>query len=385
MEYPPLDAVPLSTLRHRRSVKWQMYESDVLPMFVAEMDTPLAPPVAEALAAAVARGDTGYAWPGRLPEAFAGFAASHFGWPVHPDDLTVMPDVLHGVVEVLDVVTGPGDAVVVDTPAYPPFFSFLVRARRRVVQCPLVAGADGRFALDLDAIEAAFAGGARAYLMCNPHNPTGTVFGVDDLLAVAALADRYGVRVLVDEIHAPLVYPGTAVTPFLTLADRSPAAASAFAFHSASKAWNLPGLKAALVAAGPAARADAERIPVEARFGTGLFGVLAGEAAFAAGGPWLTDLLAGLDRNRHLLADLLRTHLPGVRYRPPDATYLAWLDCRGLDLPEDPAAVFLSRGRVALNSGPTFGPPGAGFARLNLATSADLLVEGVRRMAAAVA
>jgi cystathionine beta-lyase len=380
----PLAGLSLDRLRERQSVKWRMYEPDVLPMFVAEMDCALAPPVAAALAGAVRRGDTGYAWPGRLPGAFGGFASRRFGWWVDPADVRVIPDVMRGVVEVLRVLTGPGDGVVVDTPAYPPFFSALAEAHRRVTQCPMAPDGLGRYAIDLDGLERAFAEGARAYLLCNPHNPTGVVHGRDVLLAVAELADRYRVRILVDEIHAPLTYPGVPFTPFLTLADVAPAAAAAVTFHSASKAWNLPGLKAAVAVPGPAAREDLERMPLGVQFGTGLFGVLAAVAAFEAGEPWLDALLRDLDGNRRLLADLLADLLPRVRYRMPDATYLAWLDCRELDLGDDPAERFLARGRVALNAGPTFGPPGRGFARLNLATSPELITEGVRRMAAAL-
>jgi cysteine-S-conjugate beta-lyase len=261
--------------------------------------------------------------------------------------------------------------VVINTPSYPPFFTILREAGCRTVESPL----DDRYRPDLDLLADQFAAGARAYLLCNPHNPTGTVLRRDELVAIAELADRYGVLVLSDEVHAPLVYPGAAHVPILTL--DSPAAARASAFVSASKAWNLPGLKSALAIAGP----EATALPTDIAFGASLFGVLAGEAALRAGIPWLDALLAGLDSNRRLLAELLADQLPEVGYRMPEATYLAWLDCRALGLGEDPAAVFLERGRVALSPGPDFGAPGRGFARLNLATAPELIVEAVRRMA----
>jgi cysteine-S-conjugate beta-lyase len=223
-----------------------------------------------------------------------------------------------------------------------------------------------------------------AYLLCNPHNPTGTVFTRPELLAVAELADRHGVRVLVDEIHAPLVHPGAVHVPFLSLADVAPAAAGGFAFESASKAWNLAGLKAALAVAGPASAGLLDRVPRDIVTGGGLFGVIASQAAFADGQSWLDGLLAGLDANRRLLAELLAVRLPAIGYRPPEGTYLAWLDCRRLDLPGEASAVFLQRGRVAVNPGRDFGPPGAGFVRLNLATHPDILTEAVERMAAAL-
>jgi cysteine-S-conjugate beta-lyase len=380
----PLTVLTLEDLRRRRSEKWRAYPPDVLPMWVAEMDTPLAAPVRDALHEAVERGDTGYPNPGRLPEAYAEFAAQRFGWRPDPAAIALVPDVMRGIVAVLEQVTARDSAVVVNPPVYPPFFSFL-RAGWRVVESPLALRGNG-WRLDPDRLAADFARpDVEAYLLCNPHNPTGTVFTPDELLTVAELAQRHRVRVVVDEIHAPLTYPGYRHVPFLSLADRAPAAAAGFAVVSASKAWNLPGLKAALVVAGPAATAELARIPEDVRVGSGLFGVVASEAAFRAGTPWLDELLAGLDANRRLLADLLAERLPAVGYRPPAATYLAWLDCRALDLPAEPADVFLEHGRLALTAGPPFGPPGHGFARLNFATHPDIVREGVRRMAAATA
>jgi cystathionine beta-lyase len=210
------------------------------------------------------------------------------------------------------------------------------------------------------------------------------VFDRDTLRAVAVLAQRYGVRVLVDEIHASLTYPGVTAVPFLSLADEVETAARAFSFCSASKAFNLPGLKSALVFAGPAAAHDLAGLPWEVVVGAGLFGVIASEAALRYGDAWLDALVAALADNRALLGRLLTELLPDVGYRPPDATYLAWLDCRVLGLGDNPMQVFLDRGRVALNDGALFGAPGRGHVRLNFATRPDLLAEGVRRMAAVV-
>jgi cystathionine beta-lyase len=323
--------------------------------------------------------------PGRLPEAYAEFAMQRFGWHVPASGMILVPDVMQGIVAVLDAVTRPGSAVVINPPVYPPFFSFLPRAGRRLVQSPLVPDG-GRWGLDLDRLAADLARpDVSAYLLCNPHNPTGTVFTRAELLSIAELAERHRVRVVVDEIHAPLVYPGATHVPFLSLADQAPAAASGFAAVSASKAWNLAGLKAALVAAGPAAIATLDAVPQDVREGAGIFGVIASEAALTEGLPWLDALLAGLDANRRLLAALLAEALPAVRYRPPEGTYLAWLDCRELALADEPSTTFLERGRVAINAGPTFGAAGTGFVRLNLATHPDIITEAVTRMARALA
>ncbi|MFJ4466640.1 MalY/PatB family protein [Streptomyces sp. NPDC089424] len=378
----PLRALDLDRLRRRTSMKWRAHPEDVLPLWVAEMDVPLAPSVVRALTDAVALGDTGYPAGTGYAEALAGFAGKRWGWSGFDVRRTaVVPDVMLGVVEMLRLVTGPGDAVVVNPPVYPPFFQFVGHMDRRVVEAPL--GPDLR--LDFDVLEEAFrqsvAGGRRAaYLLCSPHNPTGTVHTAEELSTVARLAGEYGVRVVADEIHAPLVVGDTDFVPYLDV----PGGGGGLSLMSASKAWNLAGLKAALAIAGPESAADLALLPEEVGHGPSHLGVLAHTAALRDGTAWLDALLAGLDENRRLLAELLAEHLPDVRWRPGDATYLAWLDCRALGLGDDPADVFLRRGRVALNSGLPFGTGGAGYVRLNLATSPEIVTEAVTRMTAAL-
>ncbi|MET8570802.1 aminotransferase class I/II-fold pyridoxal phosphate-dependent enzyme [Streptomyces sp. NPDC004783] len=381
-EPSPLNALTLDVLRRRTSMKWRTHPADVLPLWVAEMDVPLAAPVVRAVTDALELGDTGYPAGTAYAEALAAFAGKRWGW----DDLAVertaiVPDVMLGVVEMLKLVTGPGDPVIVNPPVYPPFYQFVTHLDRRVLQAPL--GPDLR--IDLGALEEAFrravAGGGRAaHLLCSPHNPTGTVHTADELAAVAALAERYGVRVVADEIHAPVVTPGVRFVPYLSV----PGAEQGLALMSASKGWNLAGLKAALALAGPGAAADLARMPEEVGHGPSHVGVIAHTAALRDGTDWLDAVLGGIDHNRRLLTDLLAAHLPGVVHRPGQATYLAWLDCRALGLGDDPAEVFLARGRVALSAGTDFGTGGAGHVRLNLATSPDVLTEAVRRMASAL-
>ncbi|MGW0286324.1 MalY/PatB family protein [Streptomyces sp. NPDC003236] len=379
----PLRALGLERLRRRTSMKWRTYPEDVLPLWVAEMDVPLAGPVLRALTDALALGDTGYPAGTAYAEALARFAAERWNWDgIDVGRTAIVPDVMLGVVEMLKLVTGPGDPVVVNSPVYPPFYQFVTHLDRRVVEAPLDPG--GR--LDLGLLARTFqetaAGGARAaFLLCSPHNPTGTVHTAAELAAVADLAERYGVRVVADEIHAPLVAPGVTFVPYLSV----PGAERGLSLMSASKGWNLAGLKAALALAGTGAADDLARMPEEVSHGPSHLGVIAHTAALNDGTGWLDALLAGLDTNRRLLAGLLAEHLPAIRYDPAEATYLAWLDCRALGLGDDPAAVFLERGRVALSSGLPFGTGGAGHARLNLATSPEILTEGVRRMAAASA
>ncbi|MEZ5117058.1 MAG: aminotransferase class I/II-fold pyridoxal phosphate-dependent enzyme [Candidatus Nanopelagicales bacterium] len=381
----PFDDVALDELRRRTSAKWRMHPADVLPTFVAEMDFPLAEPIAAALADAVARGDTGYAWPQRLPEVFAADAARRFGWTVHPARVSVYGDVLTAVSWALRALTRPGDGVVITPPVYPPFFSVVPDvAGRRLVEVPLARDGAG-WTWDLDALAAAFAReDVRAFLLCNPHNPTGQVADRALLTEIAGLATRHGVVVVADEVHAPMTLPGAVHTPYVSLGEE--AAGDSVTVTSASKAWNVPGLKCAQLVAGSASLADrlGERVPQEAHFTTGLFGVVAAVAAYSEGQDWLDRALATIDRNRALLADLLDRDLPGTRYVAPAAGYLAWVDCSELGLGPDPAAVFLERGRVACGSGPAFGAGGAGHVRLSIATSAGILTEIVQRMAAAL-
>lgn len=376
----PLANLKLSELRERTSVKWRMYPPDVLPVFVAEMDADLAPPVASALKVAVERGDTGYPHPGRLPEAFAGFAAERYGWRVDVGAPVLVADVMVGLVAALEAVTEPGDGVVISTPVYPPFFRTLRGMGRRIVSSPLAYDKAAGFSLDLDRLEADFAAGVSAYLLCNPHNPAGLAFSEGELLAIAGLADRYGVRVVCDEIHAPLTMPGVRHVPFGSL--DADAAARSFTAVSASKAWNLAGLKAALLVPGP--EAEVSGLDPELPDHAGLFGVLASVAAFEEGGVWLDGLRESLSRNGELVAGLMAERLPGVGFVAPRATYLSFLDFRDLGLGVDPAELLLERGRVALVSGPTFGVEGEGFARLNLATSGEILAEAVDRIVKAV-
>lgn len=374
--------VPLDRARQRTSIKWRLYPPDVLPVWVAEMDVDLAEPIVTAVESALRAGDLGYATGAGYAEAVAGFAAARWGWSgLVPQRTAIVPDVMLGVVEMLKLVTGPGDTVVVNPPVYPPFYGFLRSMDRPVRDAPLRP--DGRLDLDTlaEAFAAATAGGRRAaYLLCSPHNPTGTVHTADELAAVARLAEAHGVRVVADEIHAPLTSAGVTFVPYLSV----PGADDGLSVISASKGWNLAGLKAALAVAGPGAAADLARLPEEVGHGVNHLGVIAHSAAFRDGGDWLDTVRVAIDANRRLLAELLAAHLPQVRHVSGQATFLAWLDCRALGLGDDPAAVFRDRGRVALSAGVDFGPGGAGHARFNLAADPQTITEAVRRMAASL-
>ncbi len=366
----------LATLHERRSEKWAGHEPDVLVATIAEMDFPLAPPVAAVLREAIDRNDLGYAPPSprSLQDAFVAFARRRLRWDVDPDQITLVPDVMVGLIELCRVLVGPEEAVAFVTPAYPPFFTALPHAAPRLELIPALE--DG--SVDLDALALSFVAGTRVLIVANPHNPTGRVLPRSELDAIADLCVEHNVWVLADEIHAPLALPGAEHTPWLEVSDA--ARSCGVVLTSASKAFNVAGLKAALVVTGSGRMRDVvARLP-DLSDQVGLLGVLAAEAAFARGDAWLDAVLTQLEANRTLLRERLAADLPDVRWKQPDASYLAWLDCRALGLAEDPAATFLERGRVALSPGLRYGREGAGFARLNFATSPELVAEAVRRM-----
>ncbi|MEI2775571.1 MAG: aminotransferase class I/II-fold pyridoxal phosphate-dependent enzyme [Tetrasphaera sp.] len=374
----PIFGLPLEQLRERVSAKWRLYPDDIIPAWVAEMDCTIAEPVQDAIRRMLELGDTGYPLKDRYVEAFAAFADRHWDWAVEPDRAVLSPDVMMGILVVLLQVTDPGDVVVINDPVYPPFEHFPALIGRQVRRAAMTES--GR--LDLAGLEEAFAGAAAggrraAYLLCNPHNPTGVVHTEAELSEVARLADQHGVSVISDEIHGPLVYAEARFTPYLSL----PGIERGFAVHSAAKTFSLAALKAGVVVAAPGdtgAFAGMAHGP-----NASLSGVYAHAAAWNHGDAWLVQLLTELDANRRLVVDRLAAQLPGVAVRMPEATYLMWLDCRALGLGEDPATFFRDRAKVALNSGPSFGPAGEGHARLNIATSPEILAEIIDRIAVA--
>ncbi len=377
MSSSPLRDLSIADLRRRTSIKWRMHAPDVLPMFVAEMDAHPVPAVVEAVSRAMRDGDTGYPCGDAYPVAFADFAADRWGWTPEPSRAVGVADVMTGLREVVELLTAPGDAVVVNPPVYGPFFAVAERTDRRLVEAPLTP--EGR--LDLEVLDAAYAratsdGRAAVHLLCSPQNPTSVVHSADELAAVAALAHRRSVHVVVDEIHGPVA---EGFVPYLAV----PGGERGIVASSASKAFNLAGLKAGLLL--PGAEADVSGLHPTVEHGLSHLGVVAHVAALEHGRDWLDGVRADLAENRVQLARLLDERLPRVDWNRESGTYLAWLDLRQHALPGEAAAHLLEHGRVALSPGTEFGAGFAGFARINLATSPELLDEGVARIAAALA
>jgi cystathionine beta-lyase len=377
MDDDPFD-IPDDDLRQACSVKWTLPPPGVLPAWVAEMDARPCPPVHEAVRVAVERGTFGYPPFDALTdirEVFAGFAAARYGWQVDPALVVSTGDVMAGVRFVLETLCEAAP-VVVPVPSYPPLLHVVPLTGRQVVTVPAL---DSARRLHVGGIEAAFAAGARTILLSNPHNPLGRAWSVDELEALRDAALRHGARVISDEIHAPLVLPGATHVPYATVEGT---AEHATTVTSASKAFNVPGLKCAQIVLGtPADAATLTGVHYVANHGVSPLGLVATRAAYTEGGPWLDSVVAALADRRAQLGKLLAERLPAVAWTPPEATYLAWLDLTGTGL-ADPVDRALTVGGVMLSHGPDFGIGNDLATRLAFATSAERLeriVDGLAR------
>ena len=381
-----LDPLNESRLRLRRGQKWSLYAADVLPAWVADMDFEVAEPIRAALTERLANHDLGYPLaPQRtdLPALFAARMQARFDWHIDPAEVVILSDVVQGLYLCLETLSAVGDGVLIQTPIYPPFLHAASETQRRAVLCPLVAGA-ARYEIDFDALAAAIDSGTRVLMICNPHNPSGRAFGRVELEQLAALACRHDLVVVSDEIHAELVLGANRHIPIASLGPDI--AARTVTLMSASKTFNIAGLCMAFAHFGAQGLRDRFlRVPAHSRGGTNTLAIAAVQAAWTAGQPWLDAVLGYLRANRDHVAAHCRTHWPQVKHFPPEATYLAWLDMRALALPGIPQEFFLQRARVALSDGRAFGEEGAGFVRLNFATSRGILAAVLSRMDAALA
>ena len=376
------EAVTPEQLRSQGGLKWTGYEDGVLAAWVAEMDYGLAPAIKEALHDAVDRGDTAYFYPAVTEEA-ARAATSYwsdaFGWDVEPHKVFPAPDVVEGIRRAIVHLTRPGSGVILHTPVYFPFFAMVERSGRELLEIPSVSTDEGSYRLDLARIDRAFEAGAGSIVLCNPWNPTGQAFSRDELTEVIDLARKHDARVISDEIHAPISYSDSNHVVAASMAPETVVTVT-----SASKAWNLPGLKCAQVVLTNETDAEFwEGHYTPDKVGVGTFGLIANAAAYSDSRDWFADVMVRLHENRDLLGDLLAEHLPGVGYRQPDATYLAWLDFSAYGV-DDPALFCLEEAEVALTGGAPFGEGGAGHARLNFATHPHILTEIIERIAGAL-
>ena len=374
-------------MRRRRGLKWHRFDGDVLPAWIADMDFAVAEPVRTAIARVVEDGDYGYphrAGDDRLEAAFAHRMRDRFGWDADPDRVVPVADLLQAILAAIVAFTDPGDGVVVQTPIYPPFLNAIARTGRRRVVDALVD--DGRrLAQRPGGLDAAVDAGTRLLLLCNPHNPSGRVFERTELEAVGRVAVERDLVVVSDEVHCDLVYPEARHLPLAKLGDE--VAARTVTINSATKSFNIPGLRCAVMHFGSddLLRRFRRAFPDRLLGAVGAVGVDATVAAWREGQPWLDGVMEVLRANRDRVTAWTAALAPTIRHHPPEATFLAWLDCPGLPVGEGtPQRFFLQRARVALSSGADFGPGGETCVRLNFATSPEILDEMLARMAAAM-
>ncbi|MDH6277181.1 cystathionine beta-lyase [Aurantimicrobium minutum] len=377
----PFTTFSLDQLKSRTSAKWQHYGADVLPLWVAEMDATIAPSVVEAVNAAMTSGDTGYAVGDVYGEAFVEYSKRHWNLDLDPAYTIPVIDVIRGLGSVISHATEPGAPIVITPPVYYPFAMIVAGTGRTLVNAPMTAA--GRFdpeTLEKGFAEAAAMGKGGMVLISNPHNPTGVVHTREELTTLAVLANKHGLRILSDEIHAPLMMPGY---EFISILD-IPEAADAIVVTSASKSYNLAGLKGALIVTNKESSEFVRSMKAEYLEAPSHLGTIAHVAALRGGDEWIAAVNKDIDRNRHLVTELVSTFLPGAKYTPVEATYLAWVDCRALGLGDDPGQVFLEKGKVAFSSGHVFGEGGEGHIRVNMGTSPEILTEAFRRAAQAL-
>jgi cystathionine beta-lyase len=379
-----------SELRARRGVKWRRFPEDVLPAWVADMDFAVPDEVQEAVERVVKLRDYGYGsghgvreGAEGLAQAFSEYAASSFGWQADPDGVVPVGDLIQGMYSSVYAFSEPGDGIVVQTPIYPPFLDTIDATGRRLVENRLVD--DGtRYAVDVDGLRTVVDKSVRLLMIPNPHNPTGRVFTRAELEAMLAVAVERDLVVVSDEIHADLVYPGGKHIPFASLGPE--AAARTITLTSATKGFNIPGLRTALMHFGSQdlkARFH-KRMPARLLGSPNVIGVDATIAAWRHGQPWLREVLKVLEGNRARVTTFMAEQMPGIRYRQPEATYLAWLDCHALNLGAVPFDFFLEKAKVGLNDGAAFGEAGVGCVRLNFGTSPKILDQILTRLAESV-
>jgi cystathionine beta-lyase len=370
--------------RHSDSEKWRRYGPDVLPLWVADMDFRSPAPVIQALQERVAHGVFGYgAEPTELRGTIVERLERLYGWQVSETDVVFVPGVVTGFNLACRAVAAPGDGVLMQTPVYPPILAAPAHAGLQRHAMELTCDASGYYTIDLDAFAAAITPATRLFILCNPHNPVGRAFTRDELTRMADLCLRHRIVICSDEIHCDLLLGATRHIPIASLSPE--VADQTITLMAPSKSFNIAGLECSFaVIPNP----DLRRRYLAARAGlvpgVNILGFVAALAAYRHGQPWLDDLLAYLGGNVDYLLDYVASHMPGIQVYRPEATTLAWLDCRAAGLTHNPHRFFLERARVALNDGDTFGPGGKGFVRLNFGCPRTLLAEALRRMSEAL-
>jgi len=366
--------------RSSDSAKWNYFPSDILPLWVADMDFVSPQPVMDALEKRVKEGIFGYPMePRSLKEAIVDWLGTRFQWTVVPEDIVSVPGVVVGFNLVAQSVVGPGQGVLYQTPVYMPFLRTAKNLAGVDQQASLAQLADGSYTIDPASFEAAVDDRTRMFLLCSPHNPVGRVWKRAELESMAETCLRHGLTICSDEIHADLVFSESRHIPIAAL--NPEVAKQTVTLMAPSKTFNIPGLSYSF-----AVIQDAElrkRVQAGRRGVVGepnLLGYVAAEAAYRGGAEWLDQALAYMQANRDFLVEWIGKELPQLKVWTPEGTYLAWIDCRAAGI-QGPAGEFFKKyGKVGFNDGAAFGPGGEGFVRLNFACPRATLVEGLQRM-----
>jgi cysteine-S-conjugate beta-lyase len=382
----PHDFDQIIERRSSGSMKWQWYDPDVLPMWVADMDFAAPQPIIEALQRQVATGEFGYSKPSNdLSELICARLAARYGWHVTPEQIVYIPSLVTGIHAACRVAGAPGEGVLMQTPVYPPFLSAPASHDKVAQFAPLTLESDGRtigYSIDFDAFENAITSAKERtalFLLCNPHNPTGVAYSREDQQRMAEICIRHNVLICSDEIHCDLLLGDTQHVPIASISPEI--AEHTITMMAPSKTFNIPGLKASfLVIPNAELRERFNQRTMGIVPWVNNLGFVAMHAAYRDCDSWLRDLLAYLEANRTTYVEYLNTHMPQLRTTIPEATYLGWIDCREAGIPGNPYTFFLEKARVALNNGAMFGTNGEGFVRLNFGCPRSTLLEGLEKM-----
>ena len=362
------------------SAKWNRYDEDVLPMWVADMDFRCPSPVIQALHERVDHGVFGY---GRPPQELRDVIVERmqrlYDWSIEPDDLVFLPGVVTGFNLICHALALPGDGVLVQTPVYFPMLHAAAGARMHNNEMELTRRPDGQYEIDFDLMERMITSRTRIFMLCNPHNPVGRVFRRDELERLAEICLRHNVLICSDEIHCDLLLPGNHHLPIASLAPEI--ADRTITLMAPSKTFNIPGLQCSLaIVQNPDMRKKLTSTHRGLVHGVNILGATAALAAYRDGQPWLDEVLSYLDANLSYLLEFVEDSLPGISMSRPEGTYLAWLSCHQAGIPGNPNEFFLKQARVAMNDGAIFGRGGEGFVRLNFGCPRSVLAEALERM-----
>jgi cystathionine beta-lyase len=380
-------AYDFDTIPNRRnsdSTKWNYYDDDVLPMWVADMDFVSPEPVLRALHDRIDEGIFGYldlkcTKLKQVQQIIIARLAETYNWRVEPEDILYFPGVVAGFHLACDAFVERDKKLLVQTPVYHPILNAAQTTGVIGHKMQLTQLKDGAYEVNWEQFEDSIGEQTALFILCNPHNPIGKVFTKPELERTAEICLKKDVIICSDEIHSDLVYPDYSHIPIASL--DSDIAQNTITLLAPSKTYNIPGLQFSIaIIQNPAIRQRFRHAARGLVSSVNLMGLTAAHAAYQYGEPWRKQLMNYLEENRDFLYQTVQDELPGITMHRPEGTYLAWLDCRQAGMEGSPGNFFLEKGRVAFNDGAMFGHGGEGFVRLNFGCPRQILKEGVKRI-----